>query len=96
MSWFPRKNAKDSKVPDTVRELLAKFGEDTNWPTYGDVGTAVTAYSAMMSAQKAAMRATYKPPPDPIEVAQDVDLILELIKRGYAVGRLNDKNQLET
>lgn len=34
-------------------------------------------------------------PKDPIESATDDVLILELIKRGYAVGRLNDDNRLE-
>lgn len=64
--------------------------------TYGDISPALTTYAqAQMMKQMIAQQQSAKPAIDPIEAAQDADLIFELVKRGYAVGRLNEKNQLD-
>lgn len=66
--------------------------------TYGDISPAMAAWTtAQMVTNQWASSQTIPVPfnKDPIEQADDATLILELVKRGYAVGRLNENNQLD-
>jgi hypothetical protein len=73
MGIFNKRKSSTQEMLDKLEDFMEGGWDDTSW-------------SYVTNAPL--RRTTPKPPPDPIETATDDVLILELVKRGYAVAKM--------